>query len=477
MSDPIANYETAIRLSEFCYGKNGIVSNSIDYMVALMCLDRLVLSKAKKTTNKIKANKELMKATLETIDDKSFIRNALHTQMVDGIAFYYFETTGKMPDNTKFMTDYDVMNISEINSLGINASIIPLPWEYTKIIGKKNGRYILAFNLRYFDNFYGENLQRKLRKYPKEIVDGYCKKKRNSNTNGDWLILDNNKTMCKKIKCKDNEPWGRSVIIAALSDILYKDYFIDTKRAVLDEINNKVIYQLFPESEKGKCSLTINQQEDQHATVKQAIVNKNNRGGVSFISLAAGTKLDSIDVNTDIFDSKNESDLDNTIAMDLGISASLIGAMTTGNFAAGVNNLEMITSQIYSWVCEWQNELNHVINANIIKDDKNKVEIYYFPTSFVNRQKFFEMMKSLYTEAGGSLSFLIASTGVDPDVYLSTLNMEIDEGYYEKYLPHQSMWTNTGKDDGGRPAEDNPTNENTLKSKANGSNSVPKTEQ
>ena len=64
------------------------------------------------------------------------------------------------------MTDCDVENIVEINDFGFNASIITLPWQYTKIVGKKNGRFVLAFNLRYFDDFTGEDLDRKLRKYP-----------------------------------------------------------------------------------------------------------------------------------------------------------------------------------------------------------------------------------------------------------------------------------------------------------------------
>lgn len=151
--------------------------------------------------------------------------------------------------------------------------------------------------------------------------------------------------------------------------------------------------------------------------------------------------------------------------------------MSTGNFAAGVNNLEMINTQLYSWIYEWQNELNFVINKNIIQDDKNAVEIYYFPTSFVNRKNFFEMMKSLYTEAGGSLTFLIASTGVDPDAYYGVLDEEIFNGIFEKYKPHLTSWTATAKDTdnlGGRPTSDNPTNENTLQSKANSSNNMPK---
>lgn len=198
-----------------------------------------------------KKNKELMQSALKMIDDKMFIRDALHTEMREGTAFYYFDIRQGTQDRNKFMTDYDVENIVEINEIGINARIITLPWRYTKIVGKKNGRYVLAFNLRYFDDFTGEQLDRKLKKYPPEITEGYDKK-HNRLVNGDWMILDNNKTMARKIKCKDSEPWGRSLIIAALEDVLYKDYFTDTKRNVLDEINSRIIYETFPENLQKK---------------------------------------------------------------------------------------------------------------------------------------------------------------------------------------------------------------------------------
>lgn len=472
LRDPIGNHDAAIRLSNFVYTKNGIVSNSVDYMTALPCLDRILISKNKRNTKTVQANKALMKSVLEKIDDRQFIRNALFTDMLDGIAFFYFETKKKNYDKTKFMTDYDVENIVEINEVGINASIISLPWKYTKIIGKKNGRYVLAFNLRYFDDYTGDKLERKLRKYPEEIVKAYNSRNTRT-TGGDWVILDNDHTMCRKIKCKDSEPWGRSLIIAALADVLYKDYFTDTKRNVLDEINNKIIYQTFPEGkDKGSSSLTGKQQEQQHATVRQAVMNKNSRGGISFFSVAAGTKLDSIDVSTDIFDSKNESDLNDQISLDLGISSALIGAMTTGNYGASQSNLEMITAQLYVWVNEWQNELNYVINKNIIQNEKNRVEVYYFPTSFVNRKSFFDMMKGLY-DVGGSLSFLVASTGVDPDAYFSVLDEEIDNKIYEKYLPHLNSNTISKNDDvAGRPKTETPT-ENTIKSRDNGGNNIP----
>ena len=190
------------------------------------------------------------------------------------------------------------------------------------------------------------------------------------------------------------------------------------------------------------------------------------------MSLAAGTKLDSIDVSTDIFDNKNESDMNNDIAVDLGICASLIGAMSTGTFAGSTSNLEMITAQLYTWACEWKNELIHVINKNIINDPKNKVDIYYFPTSFVNRKEFFSMMKDLYG-VGGSLTFLIASTGADVDAYYSVMDDEIENNIYEKYVPHLTNATLSKEDRvGGRPKTDNPS-ENTLKSQMNNGNAIP----
>ena len=366
LRDPISNHEAAIRLSEFVYTKNGMVSNSIDYQTSLMTLDRVVTSKKK--TSKSERNKELMLSTLELIDDKAIIRDGLFTNMVDGIAFKYFETKRKSNDKTKFLSDYEAENILEINDLGINATVITLPWEYTKIVGRKNNRYVLAFNLDYFSDYTGEELQRKLRKMPQEIVDGYNKK----NRKGNWLVLDNDKTMCVKIKCKDSEQWGRSAIIATLADVLYKDYFVDTKRNVLDEVNSQILYETFPEGkDKGSCALNKNQQEAQHNTVKNAVLNKKNKRGLSFFSVAAGTKLDKIDVDVDIFDEKNESNLNNDIACGMGVSASLLGAMTTGSYAGGTLNIEMITSQLYDWICKWKKELVHVINKNIIKDKKN----------------------------------------------------------------------------------------------------------
>ena len=157
------------------------------------------------------------------------------------------------------------------------------------------------------------------------------------------------------------------------------------------------------------------------------------------------------------------------------MAASLLNGSGSGNYSSQQNNLELINAQIYTWIQEIQAELNHVINACIIKDKKNKVEVYYLPTSLVNRKNFFDMAKSLFLEAGGSYTFLVASAGINPEVYFNVLDEEIENKIFDKYQPHKTSYTMSKSDDkGGRPQNDDPTNERTIQTKNNNSNNQPK---
>lgn len=471
--DPIANNEILRELSMILYGTNGAFTNTVDYMTAMPTLDKVIVTHGR-SKNKKKQNKELMESVLRTIRDKEVIRDALFRGMIEGLAFYYFETTTTQASRQKFMTDYDVDSVMEINELGVNASIVSLPTKYTKIVGRKNSSYVIAFNLDYFDIADGESREKKLRKYPKEIREAYERRDKEV-TNGNWVVLDSSKTIVHKIRSKREEPYGRPIVLAAISDILYGDYFTQTKRNVLDEINNRIVYMTFPEGkEKGTSALTKTQQEKQHNAVKGAVMNKNNRGGISFFSVASGTKISAIDTqNTDIFDDKYESNLNDKISLDLGIAGSLLNGVGSGTYSAQQNNLELLSAQLFQWIEQISAELNKCISANIIKDSKNWVECKYLPITHVNKKEMVGYMKDLWLQAGGSMSAYIASCGISPDAYYALLNEEIENGIYEKYKPHATSYTMSGEDNtGGRPETDNPT-ENTVKSQANNGNSIP----
>lgn len=475
IKDPIGNNDVLREVSRILYGTNGVFTNTVDYMVAMPTLDRVVVPHGKNADKK-RRNKMLMESTLKTIKDNEVVRDALFRGMIEGVAYYYFETTERPASRKKFLTDWDVNSISEINALGVNASIISLPADYTKIVGIKNSSYVLAFNLDYFMLTDGESVKNKLMKYPKEIRDAYYARKEQKKwlDKGNWVVLDNTKTITHKIRSKREEPCGRPMVLAAISDILYNDYFSQTKRNVLDEINNRIIYQTFPEGkDKGTSALTKQQQEKQHEAVKGAVMSKNNRGGISFFSVAAGTKINALDAsNTDIFDDKYESNLSDKIALDMGIAGSLLNGVGSGSYSAQQQNLELITAQLIQWIQQIEAELNKCISANIIKDDNNWVECKYLPITHVNKGNMVGYAKDLYLQGKGSLSLWASACGISPDIFFALLDQELDEDIENKYPVHKTSYTLTGKETAGRPETDNPTDA-TVASRSNNGNALP----
>ena len=476
VKDPIGNNKMLRDISRVLYGTNGVFTNTVDYMRAMPTLDRVVVTHGRSAAQK-KKNKSLMESILKHIKDKEFIRDALFKGMIEGIAFYYFETTSRPQSNKKFLTDSEVDSIYEINEAGINASIIALPTDYTEIVGRKNNSYVIAFNLDYFNESSGESVERKLRKFPKEIREAYAQRKQNGYKKGNWVILDSNRTIVHKIRSKQEEKYGRPLVLAAIADITYGDDFVKTKRNVLDEINNRIVYQTFPEGkDKGTSALNKAQQEHQHESVKSAVLNKNNRGGTSFFSVAAGTTIKALDVaNTDIFDDKYESNLNDKISLDMGIASSLLNGTASGSYSAQENNLELITAQLFEWIEQISVELNKCISANIIKDNSNWVECKYLPITHVNKSKMVSYAKDLYLQGKGSLSLWAAACGISPEVFFALLDQELEEDIEHKYPVHLTSYTVSGnQDSGGRPVVEDSTNPNTAQSRANNSNNTPK---
>ena len=216
------------------------------------------------------------------------------------------------------------------------------------------------------------------------------------------------------------------------------------------------------------------QQENQHRTVKNAILTKQNKSGSTVVSVAAGTKINMLDTsNTNIFDSKNEENLNDRMALGLGIAGALLNGVGSGSYAAQEQNLELITRQVCQWVEQIANELNKCIAENIIKDKNNKAEVSYLPITCVNQKRMVANFKDLYLQGCGSLTAWAAACGLSEEVFIALLDHEKEEKFSEKYLPHQTSFTLSKTDNkGGRPETDNPT-ENTIKSQGNNGNNMP----
>lgn len=466
LKDPMSYNAELRKASRILYNSNGIYSSVINYKVSLPTLDRVVHGR-NRNHKRFKENRDLFSQTLHTIDDKKFIRDGLFKGAVDGTAFWYFETK-ESHSHKKFLTDEEIDKISINQSM--NASIIPLPTDYCRIIGTRNASYEVAFDLSYFDELTGKGRSKRLKRYPKEIRKAYDVYRRDRSKK--WHVLDYTRTLTLKVRAKIEEPWGRPIGLAAFIDMLYDEYFTDTKRNVLDNVNTTIVYQTFPEGDsKGKSSLNQKQQEAQHNNIKHALFQTKATKGINFFSVAAGTKLDTLKTDVEILKTKSAEELITRIATNLGFASSLLNA-EKGSMATQRANLELITSEIFSWIEQLSTELNKVINHHVIKDPENYIEVYYLPITLANRDKAISYFKDLYMNIGGSRIAYIAAAGVNPDAYLSLMEYEREEGFDEKFPPHATSYTTSGNIDnkGGRPLDNESDNENTIKNKNSGQN-------
>lgn len=472
IQDPMSNNFELRNLSRMVYNQNGIVTNTIDYMTSLPTLDYVLVPHGKNNTL-LKKNKLLTEHILKKIRHKEFVRDALFKGMRDGIAFYYIETKTSGRKFDKFLSDFEAENIIEINDSPVNASIISLPTDYCQIVGIKNSSFVVAFNLDYFDTCSGESVENKLKKYPKEIRTAYQQRLKNNNIKN-WVVLDNKHTITFKIRSTHDEKWGRPLALAALQDIFYSDYYIRTKRNVLDDINNKIIYQTFPQGEKaGISALSEKQQKKQHDIVKSAILNKNNQGGINFFSVPAGTKLSSVDTSVDLLDEKNETNINTNISTSLGFANSLLSANGTTSFAAQQSNLELVTSEVFQFIEMISSELNKCMQECIFNNTTNYIEVAYLPITHVNKKNMISFAKDLYLQGKGSLSLWASACGISSDIFFALLDEELELDVENKYPVHQTSYTQSPSASG-RPEVDSLTNENTVRSKSNNSNGQPK---
>ena len=477
--DPMCHIRELRRWSSWAYYSNGTVTTAVDSLTSLHSLDYVVVGKKKRdnaSPGGYKAQAEKMHSVLRSMRYKEIIRDSVFRNAVDGMYVGYMETRQLPVDKRIALTDTDMMRLTEINAAGVNVSVISLPIEYVRIIGRRNNCYEVAFDLRYFDDFFGDDLKRSLQAMPKQIQDGYAKYSSGTLPDGAcWLRLDWKKTIVTKIKSGQSDPYGVPFAVAALDDIEYAKYFINTKRRVLDTVNNQIYYETFPEGkDKGTSALSKDQQKSQHDTVKTALTQRKNANGVSFFSLAAGTKMDRLPVDISLLDEENENAIKEDVNKNIGVSAAALNGSSSGNYATATLNAEIISNNVFTWIEAVVEELNKCLNYGVFRSRDYRMEFRVLPITFINREKSVKMYSDLYARGKGSLLAWIAATGFNTDDYLSLMEYELEENFENKFPVHKTSFTVTGKDAPDQDVDGNaPKNESTASTAANNGNASP----
>ena len=479
LSNPEANIDKLRQLGKWLYYANGSVHTAVEYMRTMHTLDGVPVCKNREPGLEAHANyarsRKKMTATLRQIRYKEFIRDALFREATEGMQVSYLEVQTPAESSVKLMSDSDIMNITEINELGVGAAIISLPVDHCRLVGRRNGVPVVAFDLRYFLSMGESERNRALKGFPLEIRNAFNNYHKNGKLAHNWLVLDEKATICTKICASAKSPFGVPFTVKAAEDVLYQKKYSDTKADVLDNVMTEIFYQVLPAgAQKGLSSLTQKQQEAQHNTVKNAVMDNRHNGGRRFVTVATGTEINKISVDTSILKDDAESGIQTSVASSLGISPTIIAGEGGDTYASASLNAEYLAAYVYSWIADIMTELNKAINAKVIRDRHCVVDFEILPTTYINQEKLYEHMRKLYSECGGSLSAIVASAGMSIDSYLSLMDWERAQGFDKKYPPHATSYNTSASDaEPGRPSTDS-TNPSTIKTRENDGNGEPK---
>jgi hypothetical protein len=276
---------------------------------------------------------------------------------------------------------------------------------------------------------------------------------------------------------KRNQGLGTSWVTAGLYDVQHKKTLKDVERSIANKIINAVaVLTVGVNGNKDYDQLTNLKlpkavKQKVHSGVKTAL-EKNNKSGVTVVTIPDFAKLEFPDVKTDglggTFDSIN-SDIQSAY----GLSGSILNG-NGGNFSTVKVNLDTLYKRIAVMLEDLEQEAyQKLINLILPSNQKDNYYLTYDKETPLTLKEKIDILSKM-NDKGWSTKHLIDNVaGISWESYLEQTLYETDElKLQEKIKPYQSTYTLNGSETG-RPTEDNPTNDNTVRSKTTDGNSNP----
>ncbi|MCY9224142.1 hypothetical protein MOF11_03590 [Bacillus haynesii] len=365
--------------------------------------------------------------------------------------------------------------------LGDDKSPYPFVFDSVKYVFpafRRNGDWVCLIDMEYFSNIKED--------YRKELLNSFSPFIKNSDYEN--FLQDREKYRYKELPqertfplrtgtLKRNQGLGTSWVTPGLYDVLHKKKLKDVERAIANKIINAVAV-LTIGTDKGKGEYTNLKlpkavKQKVHSGVKTAL-EKNNKDGVTVVSIPDFASLAFPDVKADGLDGAKFDHINSDIQSAYGLSGSLLNG-EGGNYATSSLNLDTFYKRIGVLMEEVEQEVyQKLFNLILPAGQKDNYYMNYDKDKPLTLKEKMDILIKL-NDKGWSIKHVIDNiAGVSWESYLEQTLYETDElNLQDKIRPYQTSYTYTGNEVG-HPVVDESTNENTIKSATSNGNSLPK---
>ena len=344
---------------------------------------------------------------------------------------------------------------------------------------RRNGEWVLHFDLAWLEEM--DEIQRKtmLENLNPYITQRMLEKYQNNRSEENrYIELPLDRTVCIRTHTlRRNQPFGLNWALTGLYDLQHKKKLKDLEKAIANKIISAVaILTIGSDKNPETSSLKLNKEVKRkiHAGVKAAL-EKSQSQGITVVAIPEFSKLEFPEIKSDALDPKKFDSINMDVTAAYGYSRGLVNG-EGGNYSSNKANLEIFYRRIAVLLEEIETEvygkLFRIILPQSVADD---FYMEYDKEPPLSIKEKLDVLMKLHTQEGFSLKAVIdLLSGID---FVEYYNQSIYEQevlrLQERIKPYSNAYIGVQKEKRGRPSNDDPENDNTIRSKTTDGNNVP----
>lgn len=353
--------------------------------------------------------------------------------------------------------------------------------EYVFPAYRRNGEWVAVIDLAWFSKMTEWDREVQFINFESFLTKSDYEKYLNdtSSKQNRYIELPTDRTFVLRTHTlKRNQALGIGWSTTGLLDIIHKNKLKNMEKSVANKIINAIAVltigdaSKLPENTNLKLPKPVKKKV--YTGVKLAL-EKNQKNGITVVSIPDFSKIEFPDMKSDALDPDKFEAINSDINSSYGLSSAIKNG-SGDNYASAKLNVETLYKRIGVLLEDIGREVyDKAFNLILGASDRDNFYIEYDKNMPITLKEKIDYLLKLHAQEGFSLKAVIDLIGdvefkeyVEQSIHEQT-NMKLPE----KIKPYASSYTGGLAGEPGKPSSDEATNDNTIKSKSNDSNSLP----
>lgn len=349
---------------------------------------------------------------------------------------------------------------------------------------RRNGDWVCKLDLAWLNEMEEEERLLMYETLTPYVTEALFNKYKDDTSNKEvrYIELPQDRTSCVRVNTLyRNQRLGLPLGTSALLDLAHKQTLKNLEKSISNKIISNMIVLTVGNEQKPNESIPPTVKRKISSGVANVLKQKIGVSGTPVVVVPEFVKLEVPKMDGfDGLDKEKFENINSDIATDTGVSPSLTNGVG-GNYATAKLNLDILYKRIGVILEGIEEVFNKLIGFCLPKNVADNFYIEFEKEPPLTRKEQLDALMTLHSEGFAVKPILDLIPHVEYEQFIEASIYEIETlKLREKIYPPSTMYTNTATSNtsssGSQTSIEDPTNENTIDSRDNGSNEAPEAE-